>query len=77
MNGWIRPLRRDLWRIPLWRKLHKMMSAQAIAAGGILVTGLMYAEVDHFWVMATVYMTLAAAAYGSLVEQPELEENDK
>lgn len=75
MFGWVRPLRREFWSlVPYWRRAHTFMGNQALTAGGLMMTAFIATGQSKTVLLATLYVTLAAAAYGSLVEQPEVED---
>lgn len=73
MFGWIRPLRREFWSlVPYWRRAHRFMGNQALTAGGLMLSVFIAAGFSKTVLLTTLYITLAAALYGSLVEQPEV-----
>ena len=75
INGWIRPLRRELWHIiPGWRRAHHFMSNQALGVGTACLSVFIALDFSRAVILTTLYVTVAAVIYGSLVEQPELED---
>lgn len=76
MFGWIRPLRREFWTlVPYWRRAHHFMGNQALTAGGLMLTAFIAVGFPNWVVLGTLYLTLAAAIYGNVVDQPEVIED--
>ena len=77
MKGWIRPLRKQFWSIvPGRRKIHLFMSTQALTMGGTCLTVFIALGFSKTLILTTLYITIAAVLYGSLVDQPELDNGE-
>lgn len=76
--GWLRPARREFWRlVPWWSRMHKMMSTQALGLGTVIITVLLEFDYPKSVVMGAVLITAGMVLYGSLVEQPEVLDNEQ
>ncbi len=76
MFGWIRPLRREFWSlVPNWRKAHKFMGTQALTFGGLMLTVFIAVGFPAPVLLITLGLTLIASLYGSLVDQPEVNDD--
>lgn len=75
INGWLRPLARDFWRLaPDWRRVLKFMSVQA-AILLTVVPAIFTAYGFPFWVsMGSAVFFLALVVLGAVIKQPELED---
>lgn len=73
MMGWIRPLRREFWRlVPNWRRAHRFMSTQALGLGSACLTVFIAIDASRSVLLATLAITAAMVLYGTLVDQPEV-----
>lgn len=70
--GWVRPFRREFWRVmPVWRRAHRLMGNQAMALGASTLTVEIALGLED-WLFPTLFITAAMVLYGNLVEQPEV-----
>lgn len=77
MFGWIRPLRREFWRlVPNWKRAHTFMGNQALTFGGLMLTVFIAVGSPAWLLLTTLFLTLGASLYGSLVDQPEVHEGE-
>lgn len=75
MLGWLRPLRREAWRLaPDWRQAHKFMSTQALGLGTACLTVFIAIGASKTLLLATLIITAVLVLVGNLTDQPELED---
>lgn len=73
MFGWLRPLRREFWRIvPDWRDWHRFMSNQALTLGSTALSVAIAVDADRGVLFAVLGLTTAMTLIGTLIEQPEV-----
>ena len=71
--GWWRPLRREFWRlVPNWKRVHTFMGAQALTFGGLVLTVFIAVGAPDWLLLTVLFLTCAASLYGTLVDQPEV-----
>lgn len=77
LKGWIRPLRREFWRlVPDAGKVLSFMSTQANLMGASVVGALLAFDFGKGWIFAALSGWVVLAAIGAVIEQPELEGGD-
>lgn len=73
--GWLRPLRREAWRLaPDWRDWHRFMSTQALGLGTTVLSVGIYLEWPARSLLIILAVTVAMTLAGSLLEQPEIDD---
>jgi hypothetical protein len=73
MNGWLRPFKRDYWHlVPYWRRIHRLMSTQALGLGSAFLTVEIAIGAPKWVLLLTLGLTAAAVLAGALIEQPEI-----
>ena len=77
LKGWIRPLRREAWRLaPDAGDVLRFMSTQANLMGASVVAALLAFDFAKGWIFAALLGWVVLAAIGAVIEQPELENGD-
>lgn len=78
MFGWIRPLRREAWRLaPDWRDWHRFMSTQALGLGTAALSVAIYLEWPAPVLLTILGLTAATVLAGSLIDQPEVTTDER